>query len=129
MIIRKDQIDAFKEQMAQGFEERLIAHVREAFGARAGTLDDAGLGEEVRYGIGRARDHGMETEREVARFVDLMWLLRRDFDTSPETAWTRPILADKSSSAENRLRRLYAGARAMQPPPRRGGPAFVSGQS
>lgn len=128
MIIRKDQSDAFREQMTKNFEDRMAAHLREAFAVRVQALDDAALRGEIRCGISRARQYGIETERDVARFIDLMWMLRRDFDTNAETAWARPILSDHASSAENRVRRLYAKARALRPPPRRGGPAFVSEQ-
>jgi hypothetical protein len=110
MIIRKDQTEAFRQQMINGFEDRMMAHLREAFPDEVRGLDDAMLRETVRHGVRRARQYGIENERDTARFIDLMFLVRRDFDTSPETSWARPILLDKASSAENRLRRLQVKA-------------------
>jgi hypothetical protein len=110
MIIRKDQTDAFHQRMAQSFEDRMVAHVNQAFPAKAQGLGDAKLREEIQYGTTRAKQYNIESERDVASFIGLMFLVRRDFDTSPETPWARTILADKSSSAENRLRRLGLAA-------------------
>lgn len=111
MIIRKDQTDGFRQQMAKSFEDRMVAHLRAAFPQETQHLDEAALRADIRNGVTRAAQYNIETERDVARFIDLMFLVRRDFDQSPETPWARPILTDKASSAENRVRRLQEKAR------------------
>jgi hypothetical protein len=67
---------------------------------------DQRLREEIGYGLTRAADYGITSERDTARYLELALLLGRDFDTSPTLPWARPILLDRASSAENRLRRL-----------------------
>ena len=44
------------------------------------------------------------SERDVADYVDLMFMLGRDFDT--ELAWAQPILDDRGFSPDDRLRRV-----------------------
>jgi hypothetical protein len=126
MIIRKDQADAFRQPLAKGFEDRMVQHLRDAFPARVEGLGDDALRAEIRHGVTRAAQYNITAERDVARFIDLMFLVRRDFDTSQETPWARPILTDKASSAENRLRRLQMRARRPGAPARNTAPAFVS---
>lgn len=110
MIIRKEQSDAFRQQLTQSFEDRVAAHLRTTQPTETQHLEEPALRADIRAGMTRAAQYGIETERDVARFIDLMFRLRRDFDTSPETPWARPILLDKASSADNRLRRLNVKA-------------------
>ena len=113
MIIRKEQSDAFRQQMTQSFEDRVAVHLRATQPDATQHLDEHALRADIRAGMTRAAQYSIETERDVARFIDLMFRVRRDFDTSPETPWARPILLDKASSADNRLRRLHVKAQRV----------------
>jgi hypothetical protein len=113
-IVRKEQMDAFGELMRKGFEDRMVVHLNEVLPSRSAELGEEKLREEIRFGMESAASYEIVTERDVARYIDLMFLLGRDFDASPATPWARPILTDKSSSAENRVRRLQLTARKVQ---------------
>jgi hypothetical protein len=111
MIIRKEQTEVFRQHMVKNFEDRMVAHLTAAFPQKCKEMGDAKVREEIRSGIARAAGYNIEAERDVARFIDLTFLIGRDFDTSPATPWAQPILRDKSSSADNRLRRVQLMAR------------------
>jgi len=62
----------------------------------------------IQQGIMTAATYDIIRECDVARYITLMFSLRADFDTHPETAWVAPLLQDRSCSAEERLEQLYA---------------------
>jgi hypothetical protein len=113
MIIRKEQSNAFRQQMATSFEDRMAAQLRESLPDETRHLNDAAVRADIRAGMTRAAQYDIQTERDVARFIDLLFRVGRDFDTSPTTPWARQILLDKASSADNRLRRLQIKAQEV----------------
>jgi hypothetical protein len=54
----------------------------------------------------RAGTYGLRTEYERARFVDLTFLLARDFDTNARFAWAGQILRDRELSPRAKVERL-----------------------
>jgi hypothetical protein len=53
-------------------------------------MSDAELLELIRHGVGRARAHGIDTERGACKLLNLMFVFGRDFDR--ELPWAREIL-------------------------------------
>ena len=115
LIIRKEQMERLKEKERQGFVERMKDYLEKIFPDQTASLGEEGLRKEIHHGVETAEKYRMASEREVARYVELMFYLGRDFDTSPKTPWAAPILKDPFSSPANRLRRLSreAGKRGL----------------
>jgi hypothetical protein len=111
LVIRKEQMQALQDYRRAQFERRALAYLRQTLPTQCSSLDDATLCEEVRFGVARAADYGITAERDVAGYLELTLLLGREFDADAAFPWARPILLDRSSSAENRLRRLRTMAR------------------
>ncbi len=97
---------ALTEKKRQRFVERMANYLQKTFPEKTESLGEAGLHEEIHRGMETAKQYQMVTEREVARYIELMFYLGCDFDTSPQTPWAAPILKDRFSNAANRLRRL-----------------------
>jgi hypothetical protein len=97
---------ALNEKKRRDFSERMVEHLQKTFPDQAESLGAAGLRAEVQYGMEAADRYQMVSEREAARYIELMFYLGRDFDTSPQTPWAAAILKDRYSNAANRLRRL-----------------------
>lgn len=110
LLINKEQMAALKEKKRQSFVERMMDYLQQTFPEKTESLGEAGLREEIQNGMEMAEQYQMVTEREVARYIELMFYLGRDFDTSPQTPWAAPILRDRFSNAANRLRRLSRAA-------------------
>ena len=105
--MRKEHIAAFEAQAVASFATRVVAHLKAVWPLECAELGDAAVLEAVRNGIDRAAAQGMVSEFDVVRFIDLMFILARDFETSPLAMWTRPIFADRKFVAGERMDRLY----------------------
>jgi hypothetical protein len=106
LVIRKEQLEALSRQRRQQFEERLLEHLKRVMPERCQDIGDDRLRAEIRYGIERATQYDITAERVVASYLVLMVRFGRDFEQSPARPWAQSILTDRTSSAENRLRRL-----------------------
>ena len=105
--LRKEHLAAFEAQVVSLFASRAVAHAKAVWPAECGELGDGAVGELVRGTIQRAAALGLSTEFDIVRFVDLAFILARDFDTNPLAEWTRPILADKTAAPAARLEKVY----------------------
>ena len=105
--LRKEHLAAFEAQVISLFASRVVAHVKAVWPPECAELGDAAVTEIVRGAIQRGAALGLSTELDIVRFVDLAFILAKDFDTNPLAAWTRPILADKTAPPATRLDKLY----------------------
>jgi hypothetical protein len=105
--LRKEHLAAFEAQVVSLFASRVVAHVKAVWPGECGELGEAAVVEIVRGAIQRGAALGLSTELEIVRFVDLAFILAKDFDANPLAAWTRPILADKTTPPAERLNKLY----------------------
>jgi hypothetical protein len=105
--LRPEHLAAFEAQVVRLFTLRVVAHVKAVWPAECAELGDAPVAEAVRGVIQRAAALGLLSERDVVRFVDLAFILARDFDTNPLAAWTRPIFADRTLAPAAKLDKLY----------------------
>ena len=79
------QLDAFRADRMEDFEDRLMADLRsdpDAAGA-VSDLDDAALRARVKAAVSRGRTHGFSTERQLAAFVISEAELGEGFETDP----------------------------------------------
>lgn len=105
--LRKEHLAAFEAQVVSLFASRVVAHVKSVWPAECGELGEPAVAEIVRGAIQRGAALGLSTELDIVRFVDLAFILAKDFDTNPLAVWTRPILADKAAPPAARLDKLY----------------------
>lgn len=105
--LRKEHLAAFEAQVVSLFASRVVAHVKAVWPAECAELGDPAAAEIVRGAIQRAAALGLSSEFDIVRFVDLAFILAKDFDTNPLASWTRPILADKTAAPTARLDKLY----------------------
>ena len=105
--LRKEHLAAFEAQVVALFAARVVAHVKAVWPAECGELGEQAVVEIVRGAIQRGAGLGLSTELDIVRFVDLAFILAKDFDTNPLAVWTRPILSDKATVPAARLDKLY----------------------
>ncbi len=105
--LRKEHLKAFETQVVSLFGSRVLAHVKAVWPAECAELGDDAVAETVRHSIQRAAAIGLSSEHDVVRFVDLSFILARDFDTHPLAAWTKPILSDRTLAPGAKMDRLY----------------------
>jgi hypothetical protein len=92
LTIRQAQLDALSRVEAQKFEDWTLAHLHRFFSAQCAALGDDRLRESIRYGIRRAAHYGFKAKRDVCKYIDLMIVFGRDFDTDKRHRWAAEIL-------------------------------------
>jgi hypothetical protein len=109
LTIRTAQFGVFSELEVRKFEDWMAGHLKRFFSAKCDALGEACIVETIRYGIKRASRHGFRTRRDVCKYIDLMMVLGRDFDTHERTRWAAGILA-RGGDASATMRALFAAA-------------------
>lgn len=96
LLIRKAQMETLRKAAQQGFENKMLAHLNRFFPDACAAMAESGTREIIRYGIGRAKRNGFESEREVCKYIDVMVVFGRDFDRDTNLPWATEILSDKT---------------------------------
>jgi len=111
MKLRKEQMDTFSEAARKSFEDRMVAHLREVFPQRSKRLGEPRVRGKIQHGIERAGTYGITSERDVCRYIDVMFAYGWDFDTDSKLPWAGRILNDERFLLpEAKVNRLYRAA-------------------
>jgi hypothetical protein len=105
--LRKEHLDAFEVQAIALFANRVLAHIKSVWPEQSAELTDPVLRSTIQTAIQRAATLGLTTEYDVARFVNLSFILAADFETNPLSIWTRPFITDKTLAPVAKLDRIY----------------------
>jgi hypothetical protein len=111
LTIRPAQLTAFSQAGVQRFEEWMLDHLRQFFPKQCAAVREPQLRELIQYGIQRAAHHQIASERDVCKFIDLMIVFGRNFDTDRRLPWASQILANRRT-ARSKIRSLYEVAEA-----------------
>ena len=96
VVIRKEQMDQMGDEEYRKFEQKMIAHLNEFFPDECKELGEEEVRKAIAYGVNRAASYGIEIERDVCNYIDLMFAIGKDYDTDPEEPWAGQILNDGS---------------------------------
>jgi hypothetical protein len=81
LTIRQAQFAVLSQLEVQKFEEWMLVHLKRFFPRQCAGGGDQRLREMVQYGIQRAAGYGVTAKRDVCKYIDLMIVFGRDFDT------------------------------------------------
>ena len=109
LTIRREQFEVFAQADLRSFEEWVLAHLKRVFPSQSKTKGDDDLCELIRCGRPRAAAYGIQAKRDVCKYVDLMLVLGRDFDTDSRLPWAAEIL-QKSRDPVAKMHFLYRAA-------------------
>jgi hypothetical protein len=109
LTIRQEQITVFSQLEVEKFEEWMLAHLKKFFPAKCRALGESKLLEIIRRGVKRAAVYQFTSKRDVCKFIDLMVVFGREFDTDKRLPWAGKILASKGAP-EQKMQDLYAAA-------------------
>ena len=110
LTIRKQQMAAFERAEVKKFVDRMVIHLNKFFSGKCAALGEPKLRETIRYGIKRAATHGITTERDVYKYVDLMIVFGADFDTDQRLPWAGEILRTRRNPVA-KIQALFGSAR------------------
>ncbi len=74
--------------------------MKKFFPAQFDAVGEADIREIIRDGRERASRHGFRARRDVCKYIDLMIVLGRDFDSHASTRWAAEILARAGIAAQ-----------------------------
>jgi hypothetical protein len=108
MIIREEQIKAFKQVRLDVFKEKMLVHLQEYFPEDCGILGEKQTKRVIDYGIAKAEEHGFPSSGDTCRYISLMFLLGSHCDKDPQIPWAGELLTDKNIvSPRTRMNLLY----------------------
>ncbi|APR79316.1 Hypothetical protein A7982_04663 [Minicystis rosea] len=123
LTIRRHQSALFVQIAIDRFVGALVAHFREHLPRHFEALGEDGTRSAIRYGIGRARSYGIESESGVRVFIQMMFVFGPGFDTHPKLPWASRCLTAEGDE-RTRLHALIAEAEDhLREADERGGPA------
>ena len=105
MVIRQAQMRALSNNASRTFEDRMVVHLNKSFPNECRELGEPEVREWIRYGIQRASEYRITAQRDVCKYIDLMFVFGRDFDRDP---WASSILNDRAlRDPTTKLETLY----------------------
>lgn len=105
LVVRNEQMAVLSRLAWAAFIERMERHLRESFPDVCTQLDERGLRTVIRESLEAAQCHGLTTERDFCRYLNLVFVFGRGFDR--DQSWAREILAS-TVPAVAKASRLYA---------------------
>lgn len=92
LIIRKEQVDVFKQISINRFEKKLILHVQTVAPEIAKVSGESNIRLFVREGIQQAFSYGFSYQGTVRFYIDMLLLLGYGFSDDPQFPWVSKIL-------------------------------------
>lgn len=108
--IRPAQMAVLSELEVRKFEDWMVVHLRRFFPDQCAAIGERRLLETIRYGIRRAAHYGFTAKRDVCKYIDLMIVFGRDFDTGQRTPWAAEILKKRALPGA-KMQALFAAAK------------------
>lgn len=94
--VKRCQIEAMRERLSRRFEERMVIHLRTFFPERSAELGAEGVRAAISYALTRAARYDIASERDVCKYLNLMFVYGYEFDTDPALPWAAAILSDRT---------------------------------
>ena len=108
--IRKQQMEVLNQKMAADFDSRIYQYLMKTYPDVLKGTPTQDVEKSIQAGIRRAAMYGLIAEYDVARFIDLMYLLSPDFDSNPKTSWIRAVLDDPEVHPRQKMDLIYEKA-------------------
>jgi hypothetical protein len=108
--IRQQQMELMNQKKAEDFESRVYTYLMKTYPETLKRTPKDDVQKSIQAGIKRAAVYGMIAEYDVARFIDLMYLLSPDFDSNPNTSWIRTVLDDPEIHPGEKMDLIYEKA-------------------
>lgn len=113
LVIRDTQMAKLGQLQLERYVVKTLRDIRELFPGDPRFCEDAPLRAFIQSGIAAARRYGIGSEREVSLFIFLMCEYGRDFDSQPDKAWMRALLAADNLEAPEKMNLIYERLRIL----------------
>jgi hypothetical protein len=114
-VIRHAQMRALSDNAGRAFEDRVFVHLNGCFPNQCRQWGEPEVREWIRYGIKQASEYGITAQRDVCKYIDLMFVYGHDFDQDPNLPWASSILHDRAlRDPTTKLETLYEAGKQRQ---------------
>lgn len=96
LMIREEQMAAFEQAAVRNFARQVYDYLEPFFPDHYQVLGAEPMREVIRLGMERAEPYQLISERDVYRYVSLMFLLGSYFDEDPQWPWIAELLKDEA---------------------------------
>lgn len=108
MKLGAEQSQQMERGAAQSFETRMKAHLRKHFPEHCRALGEEGLTQAIWDGVTRAKGYEFVSERDVCKYITLMFAFGPDFDRNRNLPWAQEILRNRVyRNPADRINDLY----------------------
>jgi hypothetical protein len=102
---------ATPQAAAADFYRKVITQLASIYPQKHNYVGELGIRRMIQRGIQSANNYRITRERGVATFIGLMFFLGSGFDTDPQFAWAKDVLAGGAGGDENqKVAQLYERA-------------------
>ena len=109
LTIRREQLKVFSQADEAKFEAWMLAHLNNFFPRQCAALGGTKLRETIKEGIKRAAAYEIVAKSDVCKYIDLMVVFGRDFDSDKRFPWAAEILK-KRKNPSARIQALFEAA-------------------
>jgi len=108
LTIRNQQMAVFEAFAGELFLKKMEQHLRVFFPEQCDSMTSDEIRRTCEHGCARAAFHGITSERDVCKYINLMFTFGREFDVDLRWPWATRILRDAAVSGPTlRINRLY----------------------
>ena len=106
LTIRREQLNLLAADRRRDFEERLARHLLRFFPDKVASLAEGEFHAFIRHGSARAARYGLDTERDICKYLSLMCVFGRDFDSDTRLPWAAETLRKPFRTSSTKMNRL-----------------------
>jgi len=111
LVIRVEQMEAFKKAALLSFEDEMIGHLAKFSPPLYKTVGEEQMRKVIQLGMNQAGKYGFTYRGSVRLYLELMLLFGSYFDSDPQYPWASEILINRQSGSQmQRAERLYEKA-------------------
>ncbi len=92
LTVRKEQMEVLDRDKRKRFVNHMAEHLQKYFPKRCATLGDKQVREWIEHGIDRAQSYRIVSERDVCKYLDVMFVFGKNFDCDAQLPWASKIL-------------------------------------
>jgi len=111
LVIRKEQMQSFRDAMVNSFKKRMAVHLRNVFPEETSNLSEQEIFVFVDKGMKKAKLFGIIYETDIKRFLELMIFFGTDLDENDLPPEVQKTLRSKEIDGREKLNKIssYVG--------------------
>jgi hypothetical protein len=85
-------METLRKGMLENFEARMVDHLKKFFPEQYQSLGEKEVRKAIRRGMNRAKTYGIITQRDVSKYLNIMFVFGLNFDQDTRYPWISKIL-------------------------------------